>query len=373
MQKAKASFTQVTPDTLLGCLKVITDIARPIFIWGHPGIGKSAITNQLAAPDDVALIDVRASQLDAVDTRGVPFVYEVPNDASVDEEFDAALKVVRRTGWAIPDLFPTAEFCSKFRIVYLFLDELNNAPPSVQAALYQLVLERRLGDYVLPHNVIIIAAGNLETDRGATHRMATPLASRFFHVELLVCNTAWEKWALTDAAAIHIAVISYLRWRPEHIHDFDPRSPSKAQADPRGWEYVSDALKSCEKLGINGTVEAALITGKLGEAIGAEFVGFLPIYRNLQDPDAVILAPDAAKIDSDPATNYAMCGALAARATESNIDRILKYAQRLNDDPGTGPEFMTLLVRQCAVKNPAIQTTRGFIKWASNNPDVLIN
>ncbi len=361
MQKEKASFTQVTPDTLLGCLKVITDIARPIFIWGHPGIGKSAITNQLAQADDVALIDVRASQLDAVDTRGVPFTYHVTGTSERE----------KRTGWAVPDLFPTPEFAAGFRIVYLFLDELNNAPASVQAALYQLVLDRKLGDYALPANVVIIAAGNLETDRGATHRMATPLASRFFHVELLVDAKAWERWALGND--IHIACISYNRWRPEHLHDFDPKSPSKAQADPRGWEYVSDALKSCEALGINGTVEAALITGKLGEAIGSEFVGFLPIYRNLQDPDAVILAPDKAAIDKDPATNYALCGALASRATEGNIDRILTYAQRLGDDRHTGPEFMTLLVRQCAVKNPKIQTTRGFIQWASNNPDVLIS
>ena len=371
MQLDKANFTQVTPDTLLGCLRVVTDILRPIFIWGHPGIGKSAITNQLAEPDDIALIDVRASQLDAVDTRGVPFTYEVPRDATVDEEFAVALPVVRRTGWAIPDLFPTAEFAAQFTTVYLFLDELNNSPPSVQAALYQLVLDRKLGDYTLPDNVVIIAAGNLETDRGATHRMATPLADRFFHVQLLVDAKAWEKWALSND--IHIACIAYNRWRPEHLHDWQAKSPSKAQATPRGWEYVSDALKSCEKLGINGAVETALITGKLGEAVGAEFVGFLPIYRNLQDPDAVILAPDAAAIDKDPATNYALCGALAARATESNIDRILQYAQRLGNDKGAGPEFMTLLVRQCAVKNPKIQTTRGFIKWASDNPDVLIS
>ena len=99
MQNQKASFTQVTPDTLLGCLRVVTDIKRPIFIWGNPGIGKSAITNQLAQPDDIALIDIRASQLDAVDTRGVPFTYEVANDATVDEEFAAALPVVQDHLW----------------------------------------------------------------------------------------------------------------------------------------------------------------------------------------------------------------------------------------------------------------------------------
>ena len=354
MQLEKANFTQVTPDVLKSCIKVCADILRPLFVWGHPGIGKSDIVRQTAKDLNAFLFDIRASQLDAVDTRGIPYVTKE-----------------QLTAWAIPSLFPTADFAKQFEIVFIFLDELNNAPPSVQAALYQLILDRKLGDYVLPDNVIVIAAGNLETDRGATHRMATPLADRFFHVELLVDPTAWEKWALQND--IHTACIAYVRWRQEHLHDWQAKSPSKAQATPRGWEYVSDAVKSCETNAINGAVEAALISGKLGEAVGAEFIGFLPIYRNLQDPDAVILAPDQAKIDSDPATNYALCGALAARATDQNIDRILTYAQRLNDDPGTGPEFMTLLVRQCAVKNPSIQTTRGFIQWASNNKDVLIS
>jgi len=356
-----SNLTQVTPAILLGCLEVITDIARPIFIWGHPGIGKSAITASLAEPDDVALIDVRASQLDAVDTRGVPFTYSINGDGTNE----------RRTGWAIPDLFPTEEFAAKFRVVYLFLDELNNAPPSVQAALYQLVLDRCLGAYTLPANVVIVAAGNLETDRGATYRMATPLASRFFHVQLIVDGEAWEQWALQND--VHTAVIAFRRWRPESLHDFDPKSKSKAQPDPRAWHMVSDAIKSCETQGINGAVETAIVSGKVGEAFGAEFVGFLKIYRNLPDPAAVILAPDQAAISKDPAVNFALCGALAQRATDTNIDNILQYAERMGADRGAGPEFMTLLARQCAIRNPSIQSTRGFIKWASSNPDVLIS
>jgi hypothetical protein len=360
------TFTQVTPDTLQAVLDSCLRISRPAFIWGNPGIGKSdnvrgLIKRYKKEGKKALLIDVRASQLDAVDTRGVPFTYEV---------LSTETKTVRRTGWAVPDLFPSEEEAAQYDVIVIFLDELNNAPLSVQAALYQLVLDRQLGAYKLPDNVKILAAGNLETDRGATTRMATPLADRFFHFELLVDGDAWERWALD--ADMHIAVVAYRRWRPAHLHDWNPRSPSKAQATPRGWEYLSDALKDIEAHGVNGAVETALVCGKIGEAVGAEFLGFLKIYRNLQDPDAVILDPQNASISADPAVNYALCGALAARATEQNIDRIIQYAERLRDDKHAGPEFMTLLVRGAAVKNPSVQSTRGFIKWASSNPEVLI-
>ncbi len=351
MQLPESHFEQVTPDTLKDIIGVCAAILRPLFIWGHPGIGKSDIVRQCADAAGAFLFDIRASQLDSVDTRGIPYV-----------------TAEQLTAWAIPSLFPTAEFAAKYPIVYIFLDELNNAPPSVQAALYQLILDRRLGDYVLPDNVIIIAAGNMETDRGATHRMATPLADRFFHAELIVDHSAWEKWALQND--VHIGVIFYYRYRPDHLHLWDAKSPSKAQGTPRGAEYVSDAIKECERAGINGTVEAALIAGKLGATIGAEMAGFLPVFRNLPDPAAVLLAPMKADIPADPATLYALCGALASRADEQNIDRLIQYAERLKDSHGG--DFMTVLVVAAVTKNPKTQKTAGFCKWAAANPDVTV-
>ena len=199
--------------------------------------------------------------------------------------------------------------------------------------------------------------------------MSSALADRFFHIQMLIDNDAWERWAIKND--IHIGLISYVRYRPENLHVFDPKSPSKSQATPRGYEYLSDVLKVCEAEGINGQVEATLITAKLGEAVGAEVIGFLPIYRNLQDPDGVILDPMGADVSDDPAINWALCGALAQRATENNIDRIIQYAERLGAHAGAGVEFMTLLMRR-ASKQPGVTQTRGFIKWATENKDVLI-
>lgn len=362
----EVTLTQVNPDTLRESLLTCLNINRPAFVWGNPGIGKSDNIRQLIQhfKDEgkkALLIDIRASQMDAVDTRGVPFTYVVHSTET---------KEVRRTGWAMPDVFPTAEQAAEYDIIIIFLDELNNAPLSVQAALYQLVLDRQLGDYLLPDNVKILAAGNLETDRGATQRMATPLADRFFHFQLIVDGDSWERWALSKD--IHIACILYRRLKPEHLHLFDPKSRSKAQPSPRGWEYVSDALHDIQSRGVNGAVELALICGKLGEAVGSEFAGFLKIYRTLPDVDAVILNPDAAPIANDPAVNIALCGALANKASEDNVDRILQYGRRLSASPNAGDEFTTLLVRTIATKKPECCKTRAFIEWASENPEVLI-
>jgi hypothetical protein len=369
----EANLHQVDPDTLRGCLLNNIRISRPSFVWGNPGIGKSDNVKSLVKHFEsegkkALLIDIRASQMDAVDTRGVPYTYVVTGETDVD--FEAAKKEVRRTGWAMPDCFPTPEQAAQFDIIIIFLDELNNAPLSVQAALYQLVLDRQLGDYKLPDNVKILAAGNLETDRGATQRMATPLADRFFHFELIVDGDSWERWALDSD--IHLACILYRRLKPEHLHQFDPKSRSKAQPSPRGWEYVSDAIKDCEEHGVNGKVQLALIAGKLGEAVGSEFSGFLKIYRTMPDPDAIILNPESAPIASDPATNIAICGALANKSSEDNVERVLKYGRRLAASPNAGDEFMTLLVRTIAAKKPECITTHAFITWASENPEVLI-
>ena len=349
----------VTPDTLkmelnvlsLGCRKAGFK-SRPLFIWGSPGVGKSQNVAQFAEDHSALLIDVRASQWDAVDTRGIPYLTDS-----------------KGTAWAVPDLFPTEEVAKLYEMIVLFLDELNSANPSVQAALYQLILDRRLGDYVLPDNVYIVAAGNQESDRAVTSKMSTALSSRFFHVTLGVDQESWIRWAIN--ANIHPAILSFISWRKDHLHAFNPKSASKTQADPRSYEYLSDALYAAEELGINGEVESALVIGKVGEAIGAELLGFLRIYRRLPDPKSVILAPDSAPIDDDPSVNYALCCALAKLATRDNFDSLVVYANRLKADERCGVELETLLIRSSVVWNPEVANSLAFIKWASSNPDIL--
>ena len=125
---------------------------RPVFVWGGPGIGKSDLIDQITNSMSGFMIDLRLALMEPTDLRGMPYYNKELNNMS----------------WAPPADLPTVEFASKYPIVVLFLDELNSAPPSVQAAAYQLVLNRRIGTYILPDNVVVVAAGNRETDKGVT-------------------------------------------------------------------------------------------------------------------------------------------------------------------------------------------------------------
>ena len=152
---------------------------RPIFLWGPPGIGKSDIVKQLGEELEAHVIDVRLSLWEPTDIKGIPY-------------FDSNDGTMR---WAPPSELPSMEFAKKHKQIILFMDELNSAAPSVQAAAYQLILNRRVGTYQLPDNVVMVAAGNRETDKGVTFRMPAPLANRFVHLEMTVDWDDYFEWA----------------------------------------------------------------------------------------------------------------------------------------------------------------------------------
>ena len=149
---------------------------RPVFMWGPPGIGKSDIVGQIThSLKNSHLIDIRLSLWEPTDIKGIP--YYSANDNVM--------------AWAPPQELPTEEFAKQFDYIVLFLDEMNSAAPAVQAAAYQLILNRRIGQYKLPDNVLIVAAGNRDADKGVTYRMPAPLANRFVHLELAVDFDDW--------------------------------------------------------------------------------------------------------------------------------------------------------------------------------------
>ena len=165
---------------------------RPMFLWGPPGIGKSEVVADIANELGGFMIDLRLGQMDPTDIRGIPF-YNRENG---------------KMDWAPPIDLPDEEFASQYPVVVLFLDEMNSAAPGVQAAAYQLILNRRIGKYRLPDNVVIVAAGNRESDKGVTFRMPTPLANRFIHIEMKPDFPTWQEWAVNNQ--IHKDVVGYL-------------------------------------------------------------------------------------------------------------------------------------------------------------------
>ncbi len=325
------------PSKVVEALEIAIKADRPAFLWGPPGVGKSDVVAQVADKMGYTLVDVRAALLDPVDLRGLPVIED------------------GKVRWCPPDFLP------KGKKKLLFLDELNAAPPLVQAACYQLVLDRKLGEYSLPKDCVIIAAGNRETDRAVTSRMSSALANRFApHINFEVDVEDWVAWALNHD--ILVELIAFIRFRGELLHNFDPSRNEKAFPTPRSWEFASDIIKASG----SSDLDFELLSGVVGEGGAVEFIGFLNIFKSLPDIDMVLLAPDKADVPTDPATLYAVCGALTGKATEQNFGRVVKYANRLPE------EFSVLLVNDCVRKDEDLTRTKAFIEWVSKHEDVLM-
>jgi midasin (ATPase involved in ribosome maturation) len=192
----------------------------PVMLWGPPGVGKSQMVAQVAQRHGMPVIDIRLSQMEPSDLRGIPF------------------RVDGRVDWAVPSMLPNTERHGKQGI--LFLDEITSVPPSVSAAAYQLILDRRLGAYEVPLGWAIFAAGNRQGDRGVTYTMPAPLANRFSHFDVDLNLDDWVAWAYANN--IDERLIGFLRFRPELLFEFDPAHNPVAFPSPRSWEFADRAL-----------------------------------------------------------------------------------------------------------------------------------
>ena len=240
---------------------------RPVFLWGPPGIGKSEVVADLTAELGGHMIDLRLGQMEPTDIRGIPFFNKT------NEKMD----------WAPPIDLPDAELASQYPIVVLFLDEMNSAAPSVQAAGYQLILNRRIGKYVLPDNVVIVAAGNRESDKGVSYRMPSPLANRFVHLEVAKDFDSWFQWAINHN--IHQDVVGYISFAKQALFDFDPKSASRAFATPRSWTFVSQFLEDEDASDAELT---DLISGTVGEGTAISFMAHRKVAGQMPKPEEVL-------------------------------------------------------------------------------------
>lgn len=318
-------------------LKALIAIQQPVFLWGAPGVGKSQVVAQVAEQIGVTLNDVRAVLLDPVDLRGLPHINER-----------------KQADWCVPAFLPQEGEG------ILFLDELNAAPPLVQAACYQLVLDRKLGDYKLPAGWSVIAAGNRETDRAVTYRMPSALANRFVHFDFDVNVEDWLLWAIEKN--IPPELTSFIRFRPNLLHDFDPKRNEKAFPTPRSWEFVGRILGSKKP----AELEHHLIAGAVGDGAAIELKGYLQVWRDLPDIQSLLTRPETVDVPKEPATLFAVCEMLARHANQESFPIIVKYSQRLSS------EFNVLLVRNCVANDKTLVQTAEFHHWAEKHSDVLV-
>ena len=240
-------------------------------LWGPPGVGKSELIQGISDSGILGkcfVIDVRLPLMEPTDIRGIPYF-------NPDE---------RTMKWAPSEEFPTAEFAAKYDNVILFLDELSAAPQSVQAASYQLMLNRRVGPYVLPDNVFVVAAGNREGDASVSYKMPQALRNRLVHFEIRVDFNSWFDWAVDNG--VHPDVLAYLNNAKGDLFKFDPRSAERAYPTPRSWTFVSDIMEDDEDINDGDLME--MVAGTMGEGTAQSFVSYREIGKDLPSPREVL-------------------------------------------------------------------------------------
>ena len=307
----------------------------PVFIWGPPGIGKSSIVKQIAASQELEFLDLRLSLLDPTDLKGIPF-------------FNAETK---EGVWAKPSFLPSDPKSKGI----LFLDEINTAPPAVQASAYQLILDRKVGEYALPDGWTIVAAGNRENDRGVVYKMPPPLANRFVHFEMEVDFNDWKTWAYS--MKIDASIIGYLAYDKSMLFTFDAISNEKSFATPRSWEYVDSIIKS----GIEGELILDSISGAVGREAAIGYLSFKKVMRSLPDLNTILdgtltqIEVEDSKIVM--ALAIGLVNALIENSEEESIDNVLKFSLQL---PG---EFAIMLVKDMQQNNIDVEGAASWSEW----------
>ncbi|MDQ7075528.1 MAG: MoxR family ATPase [Gammaproteobacteria bacterium] len=322
----------------------------PVMLWGPPGVGKSQIVVQVAESHQVPVIDIRLSQMEPSDLRGIPF-----RDGEQVE-------------WAVPSMLPNSKTHGPKGI--LFLDEITSAPPSVSAAAYQLILDRRLGNYRVPEGWAIVAAGNRQGDRGVTYAMPAPLANRFSHFEVEVNLDDWVAWAYQEG--IDERVIAFLRFRPELLFDFDPAHNPMAFPSPRSWEFTHRAL---QKFLHHPQLLLGSLQACVGPAAGIELNAFIASLDQMPDLDA-ILRGEAVLVPEEIDLQYAVATALvgrAIRAKESEhaqavFGAILEYAKQFRQK-----EMGVMLVSDMhRAIGAELFSVPEFADWAKDIADLML-
>jgi hypothetical protein len=322
----------------------------PVMLWGPPGVGKSQMVAQVAVRHGVPIIDIRLSQMEPSDLRGIPF------------------RVNDLVEWAIPAMLPDAVRHGYEGI--LFLDEITSAAPTVSAAAYQLILDRKLGAYEIPPGWAIVAAGNRQGDRGVTYSMPAPLANRFTHYEVETNLDDWVAWAYANR--IDERVIAFLRFRPELLFDFDPAHNPVAFPSPRSWEFAHRALQKFEA---QPQVLLGALQACVGPAAGIELKAFVDNLDSLPDIDAIVAGKPAA-IPKETDLQYAVAAALVGRAIRARgtpeekgvLGNILDYAGKF---PSREMGVMLVSDMQRAVGERMFQLPQ-FSQWARQVADVMI-
>lgn len=282
-------------------------------LWGPPGIGKSEMVQGIAdsgALGNCAVIDIRLPLMEPTDIRGIPF-------------FSPTEETMK---WAPSEEFPSEEMAAEYDNIILFLDELSAAPQSVQAAAYQLILNRRVGPYRLPDNVLVIAAGNRDGDGSVSYKMPQALRNRMVHFEIRVDFDSWFDWAIDNH--IHADVLAYLNYAKGDLFKFEAKSLDRAFPTPRSWTFVSDIMEDDD----NSEADLMeLVAGTIGEGTSQKLMAYRKIGKDLPLPSDILKGKATELKNKEASAMYSLVFNLAEELRECKDEDFDKFHKKANN------------------------------------------
>ena len=310
---------------------------RATFLKGKSGIGKSDAVKQASAllaqhiPNWCGIIDLRLSQMEPTDLRGIP----VEKDG--------------KTHWLAPSFLPLAGTSG----IILF-DEITSAPPSIQAAAYQYILDRCMGEHKIPDGWMIVAAGNLTSDRGVTFQMAAPLLNRMCEVEVTTVLDDFIEHAAVSGCRPEI--MAFLKDRPEFLHKFEGKGAIEPFPTPRSWFAVSDSMA----LDLPPSDRVEVFKGDVGYEAATTYETYLRFWETIPRIDD-ILAGNVPKIANDLQIKWALGMGIAARVGPTTFDNAWKTLELLPK------EIQTFVVKLAYKRDKGLVASPAFTSWAAAN------
>lgn len=308
---------------------------RPLWFRGRSGIGKTEAIHEVAQEEGAVMCDIRVSQYESVDFRGIP---DIQGGTTV---------------WNLPATLPfkgNPKFDEDGPLIFLFLDEADQGEPSTAAVCYQLTNERRVGEHILMDNVVIIAASNLQTDRGVHNRVPSPLNNRFTHAELIADVKPWSAWAAKKGYSP--TLIGFLNFRSELLHTFDPDKPEIVFATPRTWSFVQDDFTDDQ---MPADVKIAAMSGSVGEGPAIELQAFAEIMAELRPIEEIIANPDKVPVSDRLDMQWAMATHVAGNMTKDNAAPLHRFLERLE------PEMVVMAWTMAIQRDDAITDSDAFL------------
>lgn len=310
----------------------------PAKLTSSPGLGKSDLVKAVAKQLNLQLIDIRLSTCDPSDLVGLPSIKDGRSVWSPNQAFPISTDKIPegKDGWL------------------LFLDEIADAPRSVQSAAYRLILDREVGQYKLHENVRVVCAGNSVTDNaGVVEEMSTALKSRMAHINLVLDANAWLEWAYT--ANIHPSVTAWIKFKQNELYNFKPDSADDTFPCPRTWSMVSNVV---DTIGLDSPYLDDMVAATISDGAAIQYIEYTKVFNHLPTFEEMIKNPTGFAVPQEPGARYALSSVLASRMLPENADKAWQAVERLPT------EFVYATFLQAILRTPMLITVPRVSDWA---------